>query len=437
MKVSVVGSGYVGSVTAACLAELGNDVVCADVDERKVRLLNSGKAPIYEPGLDELVRRNVARRRLSATTDLEGAVSGSELTFICVGTPSKRSGETDLSFVHSAARGIGKALRKKRERHLVVVKSTVPPGTCETLIPLIARESGKKAGRDFGVASNPEFLREGNAVADFFEPDRIVVGTNNRSDERLLLRLYSGIKAPILRTNTRTAEMIKYASNAFLAAKVSFINEVANICERLGIDVYDVAEGMGHDKRIGRRFLNAGAGFGGSCFPKDVRSLSFIARSVGYTPRVIEAILGVNERQPLRMVEMARKELGGLKGKRIAVLGLAFKPDTDDVREAPALKIILALVREGARVAAYDPAAEGNARKVLGRRGITYAGSVAEALRGADACLIVTEWREFSRLGSGDFRTMRNPLVIEGRRILRSTRMKGVRYRGIGRIPYG
>lgn len=438
MKICVVGTGYVGVVTAACFAELGNSVTCVDVVREKVEMVAKGRSPVFEPGVDELLKRAVKAKRLKATVDLARAVKESGVSFICVGTPSKEDGSTDLSYVFEAAKGIGKALRGKKPFHVVIVKSTVPPGTSEKAARIVAEESGKKAGRGFGVCMNPEFLKEGSAVEDFMEPDRIVVGGQGAKERKIVLSLYSRMKAPVLETDLRTAEMIKYASNAFLASKVSFINEIANICERLGIDVYSVADGIGYDQRIGRRFLNAGAGWGGSCFGKDVKSLIFTSKGVGYRPELLEAAVEVNDDQPLRVVDILHDELKVLRGRRVAVLGLAFKPDTDDIRDAPSLKVVKALLREGAHVVAYDPQAEANARRFFhGSSGIEFAQGVREALKDADACIILTEWAEFSKLGAADFKRMRKPLVIEGRRILKQTRMPGVKYRGIGRLPHG
>ncbi len=436
MRISVIGSGYVGAVTASCFAELGNTVTCIDVLKEKVDSINRGRPPIYEPGLGEMMARNLKAKRLSATLDLAAAAKNSDITFICVGTPSQESGETDLSYVRGAAAGIGKAIRRKKTFHTIVVKSTVPPGTSEEVAKILARESGKKPGKGFGVCMNPEFLREGCAVEDFMKPDRIVVGSMGAKEGKILASLYSRFKCPKLMVDLRTAEMIKYASNAFLATKVSFINEMANICQRLGIDVYTVAEGIGYDQRIGRRFLNAGAGWGGSCFGKDVKSLVHVAKSAGYKPALLESTVSVNESQPLRLIEILHDELKVLNGRRIAVLGLAFKSDTDDMRDAPSIKVIHALLRLGAHVTAYDPQAMENARRIFHGHSISLAKSSHEALKGADACLILTEWQEFAKLGAKDFKIMRNPLVIEGRKILEG-KIPGITYRGIGRLPYG
>ena len=434
MNISVVGSGYVGLVSATCFAELGNNVTCIDVIKEKVDAINAGKTPIYEEGLEGMLQRNLSAGRLKATLDFQDAVKNSDVTFICVGTPSSDDGSTDLKYIESAANSIGKALKEKNAYHVVVVKSTVPPGTTEKAASIIERESGKKLGGGFGACMNPEFLKEGAAVKDFMEPDRVVIGASDEKAAGVLEELYSPFKekTSFLKTNTKTAEMIKYASNAFLATKVSFINEIANMCEKLGIDVYDVADGMGFDKRINRYFLNAGAGWGGSCFGKDVKSLVHTSKQAGYEPQILGATIRVNELQPLKLVEIAESELGDLKEKRVALLGLAFKPGTDDMRDAPSIKVINALLEKGASVTAYDPKAAENAEKIFSGR-IAYTSSALKALEGADACIIITEWPEFKQITAEDYKKMKNPLVIEGRRVLGEHEMSGVKYRGIGR----
>ncbi|NYZ60507.1 UDP-glucose/GDP-mannose dehydrogenase family protein [Candidatus Micrarchaeota archaeon] len=407
MKISIIGTGYVGLVTGACFAELGNDVTCVDVDKKKVEMINSGKSPIFEHGLEELLKKNLGKR-LRATLDAEGAVSNSEITFICVGTPPRKDGSTDLSYVEGAAKTIGRILSGKKERHIVVVKSTVPPGTTEKIAELL-----KAAGaKSFGVAMNPEFLREGKAVEDFMKPDRVVIGSKDEWVAEKLGALYSFSDAPKVLVETRTAEMIKYASNAFLACKLSYMNEVGNLCKKLGVDVYQVLEGMKHDLRIGGRHMAAGAGYGGSCFPKDLDSLIHTAKENGLEPVLLEAVREVNNRQPLRMVELAEKHMK-LKGSTVAVLGLAFKPDTDDMREAPALRIIDVLLGTGARVVAYDPQAMQNAKKILGGR-VEYAKDAKEAIRNADACFIMTEWDEFKNPS-----LYKGKLVVDGRKAVK------------------
>lgn len=425
MKVSVIGSGYVGSVTAACFADVGHEVVCVDIDEKKVEQINKGVPPIYEEGLEKLLGK-YAGKRLIATTDSEFAVLDTEISFICVGTPSGEDGSIDLSIVRAAAESIGEALAKKEGYHVVVVKSTVVPETTEKVVlPILEEKSGKKAGKGFGVAMNPEFLREGKAVYDFMHPDKIVVGANDRRAGDLVSELYRGFDCEVTRTIPRTAEMIKYANNSFLATKISFSNEIGNICKKLGIDTYEVMQAVGKDFRISPNFLNSGAGFGGSCFPKDVKALIGKAKDIGYEPVLLESVIAVNERQPLLMTEILQRKAGDLEGKKVAVLGLAFKNDTDDIRESRAIPVIAELLRLGARVSAYDPMAAGNMKKVFPT--IEYCESAAKALKDAEACLVVTEWEEFKGL-EAEFEGMKEKVVVDGRRIIRA---KGLDYEGL------
>jgi len=428
MNISVIGSGYVGLITAAGFAEKGHNVICVDVVKEKVDAINRRKSPIYEKGLNGILEKT-AGVNLKASLDLRNAVLNSEVTFICVGTPSLSSGAIDLSYVKESARQVAEVLNQKKSFHVVVVKSTVIPGTTEgVILPILEKVSQKKVGVDFGLAMNPEFLREGIAVEDFRRPDRIVVGCQDKNTLRVLERLYAGFNTTLLKTDLRTAEMIKYASNAFLAAKISFINEIGNVCKELGIDVYKVAEGMGLDRRISPHFLRAGIGFGGSCFPKDVKSLVHQSKSLGIKPRILDAVLEVNRTQPLKVVALAKKKLGSLKGKRIAVLGLAFKGDTDDMRESPAIPLVQALLKEKAVVVAYDPQAIGNASRIFGGR-ITYAPSSTACLKGADIALIVTEWKEFRNL---DFSGMKRKMVVDARHMLSPQNLaKDVDYEGL------
>lgn len=419
MNVSIIGTGYVGTVTGACLAELGHDVICVDIDQQKVDWINAGIAPIHEPGLSELLKKH-AGIRLRATTDYNDAISNSNLTFICVGTPSGEDGRIDLSIVRSASKSIGKALSDRRSYHVVVVKSTVVPETTEKVVAPLVR------GENVGIAMNPEFLREGKAVYDFMNPDKIVVGGDPRAVE-MVASLYEGIPCEITRTDIRTAEMIKYANNSFLAAKISFANEIGNICKKLGIDVYDVMSAIGKDFRISEHFLNAGAGFGGSCFPKDVRALIGKAEELGYDPMLLNAVIEVNEEQPIRMVKLLVEHIGDLRNRRIAVLGLAFKNDTDDIRESRSIPVITELLNLGAQVSAYDPLAELNMRKIFPE--IDYCKSALDALNGADACLIMTEWDEFRSLDK-EFDAMKNLVVIDGRRVVSLDHGRGI-YEGI------
>lgn len=421
MKLSVIGAGYVGLVTGIGFAELGHEVVFVDIDEDKVNLINSAKPPIYEEGLENLLRKN--KEKYYATTNYDEAVGKSDITFICVGTPSKKDGSIDLKYVEAASREIGKALINKNDFHVVVVKSTVIPGTTEDVVkPIIEKESGKKAFEDFGLAMNPEFLREGDAVNDFFNPDRIVIGVKDERTKSILEELYRPFNCPKLITDIKTAEMIKYASNAFLATKISFANEIGNICKKLGIDVYEVFKGVGLDHRINPAFFRAGIGFGGSCFPKDVKALIRKAEELGEEPKILKAVIEVNERQPLKLVELLKKHIPDLTGKTIGVLGLAFKPDTDDIRESRAIPIVKALLNEGAKVIAYDPKAMDNFAKIFPQ--VEYANSAEDVISKSDAVLIVTEWKEFEKLDYS------SKIVIDGRRIEKAMREAKI-YEGV------
>lgn len=407
MNISIIGTGYVGLVTGVCFASLGNKVICVDVDEKKIEMINKGMPPIYEEGLEQLLVEN--KNRIEATMDYRFAIQNTEITFICVGTPSKNDGGIDLSFVEEAAEEIGKQLKEKNSWHLVVVKSTVLPGTTrDVVLPLLEQCSGKKAGKGFGVAVNPEFLREGVAVKDFLEPDRIVIGYYDDKSRIVLRELYSGFSCPIVETSLSAAEMIKYASNAFLATKISFINEIGNMCKRLGIDTYEVADGIGLDKRIGRAFLDSGIGWGGSCFPKDLDALVSWAKKIGEEHRIISSVVEVNKKQPLKLLEILKKHVPKLRGKTIGVLGLAFKPDTDDVRESRAIPIVKQLLKEGATVKAFDPKAMENFRKLFPE--IRYS-SYAKDVLDSDAVLILTKWDEFRKLDYS------GKIVIDGRRL--------------------
>jgi UDPglucose 6-dehydrogenase len=406
MRIAIIGTGYVGAVTGTCLADLGHTVTFVDIDDRKLDAIRAGTPPVYEPQLAGLMTKN--KERIAATNDLTGAVAGAELTIITVGTPSFGDGSIDLSFVTSAAQEVGAAIRAKAGFTTIVVKSTVLPGTTEEIVgPLLEKESGKNIGTGFGLASNPEFLREGSAVEDFFHPDRIIIGANDGRSRIMLESLYAPFTCPKMVTGIRTAEMIKYASNAFLATKISFANEIGNVCKELGIDAADVFQGVGMDARIGPAFFRCGIGFGGSCFPKDVRALIALARSKGVAPALLNAVMAINEGQPSRMIGLLKKHLV-LSGKTIGILGLAFKPDTDDIRESRAIPIVAALLREGCRVIAYDPMAMESFRALF--PAISYAEHPEEVLH-ADAVLIVTEWEEFTTLN------YRGKIVIDGRRL--------------------
>ncbi len=421
MNVSVIGGGYVGLVTGACLSELGHNIEIVELDETKVARINKRDSPIYEEGLSDILNRHTGKR-LIARSDYNG-IPDSLITFICVGTPESEDGSANLNYIISASQSIGKALKGSKKPHTIIVKSTVPPGTTENIVaPEVIAHSGRPEGTiRFGM--NPEFLREGRAVYDFFHPDRIVIGTNDARTFNEIKELYADLKAPILHTSLVAAEMIKYTSNAFLATKISFSNEIGNICKKLGIDVYEVMEGVGLDSRIGPLFLNAGAGFGGSCFPKDVSALIRLAKSLGYEPDILSAVMKVNEAQPERLIEILKKHLSNLKNKRICILGLAFKDNTDDIRESRALVIIRLLLKESAEIIAFDPLAMDATRAVFPE--IEYAQSAAEALNNADACLIMTEWPEFSSLNS-EFEKMKTKVIIEGRKVLKRKDIEGI-----------
>jgi len=418
-NITIIGTGYVGAVTGTCLAELGNRITFVGRNREKLDLLDSGKTPIYEPGLEELLTTN--KERIKTTTDLSDAISKTDITFVCVGTPSKEDGSIDLQQINDVSVTIGKSLATSEKYHTIIVKSTVLPGTTEKLvIPILERESGKKAFIDFGVASNPEFLKEGSAVDDFFHTDRVVIGVNEKKTENILKNLYSPLKAPIFSTNIRTSEMIKYASNAFLATKISFANEIGNLCKKAGIDSYEVFQGVGLDSRINPSFFRTGIGFGGSCFPKDVRALIAHAQNLGQDPRVLTAVMKTNDDQPGKMVELLKRHMD-IAGKTIGILGLAFKPDSDDVRESRAIPVINMLLQEGAIINAFDPVAMDNFRHIIS--GITYAQN-AEDVLSSDAVLILTEWKDFENL---DYH---GKVVIDGRRIEKAHREAEV-YEGV------
>lgn len=421
MKISVVGGGYVGLVSSTCLAELGHDVEIIEIFEDKVRSINLGIPPIYEQGLQEMLSRH-AGNRLKATTDYSG-IANSNVILICVGTPPKNDGSADLSMIASASKAIGEALKDSKDYHVVAVKSTVPPGTTRNVVmPTVLEHSGKCSG-EVGFVMNPEFLREGLAVQDFMNPDRIVIGSYDEAAGDLFAPIYHGLKAPMVRTSLTAAEMIKYASNAFLATKISFSNELGNVCKRLGIDVYEVMNGVGMDHRISPHFLNAGAGFGGSCFPKDVSALIHLAKDVGEDPILLKSVVEVNERQPMRIIELLEKRAGNLAGKKVAVLGLAFKNDTDDARESRSIPVIAELIARGAKVKAYDPKANSSMSKIY--PAIDYFQSASDALRDADACLVMTEWPEFRNLDK-EFDLMRSRAIIDARKVLSCKDAEGI-----------
>ncbi len=423
-KLTVVGAGYVGLVTTACMAELGHDIVAMDIDAGKIQTLREGKVPIYEPGLAELIAAN--RARIEFTTEREYAYRSGEFIYLCVDTPPTPSGDADLSRIWQAIDD----LPPDEGEHVLVTKSTVPVGTGAA----VKAELAHRGYRHITYASNPEFLREGTAIDDFKNADRVVVGADDPEVAARVARLYEGLGRPMLVTDVASAEMIKYASNAFLATKISFINEIANVCEITGADVTVVAQGMGMDRRIGPHFLQAGIGYGGSCFPKDVSALKQIAGNSGYHFQLLSAVIEVNELQKRRVIGKLKRHLGDeLRGKRIALLGLAFKPNTDDIREASSIVLSGRLLAEGAEVVGYDPIATDNIRALLPK--VTYASSAMAALEGADACVLVTEWKEFVELDwAAAKRVMASPLVIDGRNALdgRALVELGFTYEGVG-----
>jgi len=416
MKISIVGTGYVGLPAGTGLASKGHQITCIDIDEKKVEKINNGECPIYEEGLPELLEKMVSERRLEATTDTVQAVKNSDMTFLAVGTPMNDDGSINLDYIKQAARDAAEGLKEKEGYHVFVVKSTVVPKTTEDeIIPILEEKTGKEAGRDFGVCMNPEFLREGTALNDFLEPDRIVIGELDDRSGKMLEEVYAEFDAPVMRTSLRAAELIKYASNSLLATKISFINEIGNLCKELGIDVYEVADGVGMDHRIERSFLDSGAGFGGSCFPKDVRAVSSFMEENGVKPRILKDTIKVNDEQKTKLVEQLKEEFDILEGKRIAVLGLSFKPGTDDIRQSPAIDIISELKEAGAEVVGYDPKAIENMRDR--HPDVEYASSYSEAMEDADATLIITDWDEFNNIDRRDLKKMKNQLILEGRKI--------------------
>jgi UDPglucose 6-dehydrogenase len=427
--ISIVGTGYVGLVYGAAFADLGNHVYGVDINEEKVRTLRSGKCPIFEPGLEEMLQRNISAGRLEFTTSYEESVPNSEFAFICVDTPSAFNGEADMRMVRSAASMLGESLRG----HTIIInKSTMPIGSGDLVSSIL--EKSKTDGATFAVVSNPEFLREGNAVRDVFQPSRIVLGSDDLDACNEVANLYSTLNAPTVITDTRTAEMIKYASNAILATRISFVNEIGQICEGVGADISVVSRGMGLDPRIGPLFLDAGIGFGGSCFPKDVRALAHMAAESGCHPQLLHAVLEINQDQRRRFVHKLQDILFDLNEKRIAVWGLSFKQDTDDIRESPALDVIRMLIQRGACVSAYDPAAMENARAEL--PGIEYAKDQYEAVEGADALLLITPWNQFRQANLDRVRELlRTPVLLDGRNIYDpdEARKLGFVYAGIGR----
>ena len=429
MKISIIGTGYVGLSTATVLAELGNSVLAADMDKEKIKNLNRGIMPIFEPGLKELVIQNIKEKRLRFVHDNKEAIDHGEVIFICVGTPPKDNWETELEFVESVAKEIAETIKSYK---VIVHKSTVPVETGERVKKII--QENIKGNIDFDVVSNPEFLREGSAIKDTMGPDRVVIGTDSEKAVEIMKKLYSPIKAPLIVTDIRSAELIKHASNAFLATKVSFINALADICELSGADVEKVAEGMGHDKRIGRAFLNAGIGYGGFCFPKDVQAFIKIAEKYGYDYKLLKATHEINEEQKKNFVKKIKKILGSLSGKTLGVLGLAFKPNTDDMRFAPSIYIIQELQKEGAKIKAYDPEAMEKAKRIF--NDVEFCKEPYEVSKDAYALLILTEWNEFKELDIKKIKSLlKSPIIIDGRNIYNpeNLRNEGFTYISVGR----
>jgi len=433
MRICVVGAGYVGLATGVMFGKLGHDVVVTDIDASRVRMVSSGRLPFHEPPLEKELVKLVKAGRLRASSDTIAAVAVSKFIFLCVQTPSLPSGRIDVRPVKAAARSVGKALKKAKEYAVVVTKSTVVPATTDTIVkPILESASGKKAGVGFGLCMNPEFLQEGSALKDSMEPSRIVIGSMDKKAGDMLERLYSPIKAKKIRTDLRSAEMIKYASNIFLATKISFANEIANVCLRFGIDSEPVLRTAGLDPRIGGLFLKPGLGFGGSCLPKDVKALKDASGLKGYKSKLLSTLLSMNEDQPLEGIRLLEQEVGDLRGKRVAVLGLAFKGGVDDTRESRAVPLITGLLAKGANVIAYDPMAMGNFIKLMPT--IQYASSAAECLKNADGCIVQADWAEFKRLGRKELSAMKNPVLVDGRRCLDPLKIKraGGIYLGIG-----
>lgn len=432
MNICIIGTGYVGLVTGACLAEFGMNLICVDIDQQKIDLLQQGKISIHEPGLEDLVLKNMREERLSFSTSVRDGVASSLVIFIAVGTPSKDDGSADLRAVEEVAKEIARYMNGYK---VVVVKSTVPVGTCHRLKQLI--RDHQVTPTPFDIVSNPEFQREGSAVEDFMRPDRVTIGAESEQAIAIMKDIYSAlylIETPFVITSLETAEMIKYAANSFLATKVTFINEIANLCEMVGADVHHVARAMGLDGRIGKKFLHPGPGFGGSCFPKDTRALSKIARERGYVFKILDSVIEVNEEQKQRMVMKIKEKVGDLRGKTIGILGLSFKPNTDDIRESSSIAIIQGLLAMGAKVKAFDPAVMEEAKAVLPQ--LEYGMDAYDVAKGADALVLVTEWNQFRRLDLQRIKNLlKNPIFIDLRNVYDPDQMKrlGFNYCGVGR----
>ncbi|MCI1776639.1 MAG: UDP-glucose/GDP-mannose dehydrogenase family protein [Paenibacillus lautus] len=430
MKIAIIGAGYVGLVTGVCLAEVGHEVTCIDVDAKKVALLNAGRSPIYEPGLEELMVENMKEDRLYFTDLYNEGLAGAKVVYLAVGTPPNENGSADLTALREAATAVAKYLT---EYTVIVIKSTVPIGTNDEIQQIIRRNLFNDI--EFDMVSNPEFLREGTAINDTFHGDRIVIGASNEKAGDIVEGVTKPFNISVFRTSVRSAELIKYASNAFLATKISFINEIANLCERLDANIEEVAQGMGMDKRIGQHFLNAGIGYGGSCFPKDTKALMQIAGNADHEFNLLESVIEVNNKQQVKLIEKALKRFGSLHGLKVAVLGLSFKPNTDDMREAASLTVVTSLIQLGANVTAYDPVSIENARKLLPSK-VEYSHSIDEAIKGADCVFILTEWKSIIEFPLDQYvLNMNKPVIFDGRNCFNVTEVlkHNIEYHSIGR----
>ncbi|MHA1668219.1 MAG: UDP-glucose dehydrogenase family protein [Candidatus Heimdallarchaeaceae archaeon] len=438
MRIAIIGTGYVGLTTGVCFASKSHHVICVDVISEKIEMIKRGKPPIYEEGLEKLLKEVLRDKKLEATLDLKYAVENSEVIFICVGTPSKANGSMSYEYVERAAKNIGEVLAESNEYKVVVVKSTcIPRTTIDHIGPIIERYSKKKMGEGFGLGMNPEFLREGRAVNDFLYPDRVVIGVVDKKTEDILMKCYEGFIAPFVVVDPTSAEMIKYVANTFLATKISFFNEMAALAEKFGTDIKEVTEAVGMDHRISEKFMNAGVGWGGSCFGKDIRALLQKSREFGISAKLLQAALDINEPQPFEAVRLLKEAYPNerLTNKKIAVLGLAFKPETDDIREAPSIPIINLLLKEQTHVFATDPIAIENCKKFLSHPNLHFVETYRDALKDADACILVTEWKEYIDIPAQDFlRLMKKAVIIDGRRVYnyKKFRERGIVYKGIG-----
>ena len=429
MQTAVIGTGYVGLVTGACLAKIGHQVICVDIDKKKIENLKQGIIPIFEPGLNKIIKQALKKNKINFTTSLKTVLPKVDAIFIAVGTPSRKDGKADLQYVHAVANEIGKNIKNYK---VIINKSTVPVGTAKQVYQIII----KYYKGDFDVVSNPEFLKEGFAIDDFMKPDRIIIGANSSKAKKIMREIYKPIKAKKVFTTIESAEMIKYASNAFLATKISFINEIANLCEKVNADVNEVSYGMGLDRRIGKHFLNAGIGYGGSCFPKDVNALNQIAGTSGYDFKLLKSVIEVNNKQKYLIIDKLEQILGHLKNKKISILGLAFKNNTDDVRESASIDIIRMLIGIGAKIWAYDPQANENAKTML-NSGVKITKDPYQAIENTDVLIIATEWPEFAKLNFNKIKKLlKKPIIIDGRNLLDSKKISslGFKYYGIGRV---